>query len=149
MQNKEKTIQITVKVKKITYESLKMLAAHQHVAVSDVVRRFIDKGITVDAYKEDLDIITQVVRQEIKAQMTPQVDRLVKILIKIGKISAGLYYTTIKTLMRMVGSTKVETFKELATESRKLGIKYMKYKDHEIDKYLEDDDMIFADIEKL
>ncbi len=146
---KEKTVQITVKVKKTTYDTLKMLSTKQHVTVADIVRRFIDKGITIDAYKDDLDLIAQVVRQEVKAQMAPQIERLVKILMKIGKISAGLYYTTIKTLMRMVGASKAQTFKELATESRKLGIKYMKYKDNEIDQYLEDDEMIFTDIDKL
>lgn len=145
----EKTIQITVRVKEKTYESLKVLAAQNHVTIIEVIRRFIDKGIKVDAYKEDVDLIAQVVRQEVKAQMTPQIERLVKILMKIGKISAGLYYTTIKTLMRMVGASKAQTFKELATESRKLGIKYMKYKDNEIDQYLEDDEMIFTDIDKL
>lgn len=146
---KEKLVQVSVKIPQDIYNTIKVLATKKHIKIADVLRGFIQKGIKIDGYKDDIELITNIVRQEVKSQMTPQVERIVKILVKIGKISAGLYYTTIKTLIRMVGSTKSQTFKELATESRKLGIKYMKYKDSELDKYLEDDEMIFADIDKL
>jgi len=81
--------------------------------------------------------------------MAPQVDRLVKILMKSGKISAGLYYLTIKLYMEMMSKERIISFKELATETRKLGIKYMHFKDHEIDNYLEDDDAVFQGVDRL
>ena len=37
----------------------------------------------------------------------------------------------------------------MATETRKMGVKYMQLRDYQINEYLEDDDMIFSEIEKL
>ena len=103
----------------------------------------------MDGYKEDVDLITTVVRQEIKSQLDTQIDRLAKMLMKTGKISAGLYYLVLKLLRRQFGTTKSQSLKELATETRKMGVKYMQLRDYQINDYLEDDDTIFSEIDKL
>ena len=90
-----------------------------------------------------------IVRQEIKGQLDTQIDWLAKMLMKTGKISAGLYYLTLKLLIRQYGTTKSQSLKELATETRKMGVKYMQLRDYQINEYLEDDDMIFTEIDKL
>jgi len=44
---KEKTEQITVKLLKSQYDSLKKYAASRHLCMADVVRAFIQKGMSV------------------------------------------------------------------------------------------------------
>lgn len=130
-------------------KNIEKVARKNHRSVSEVVRQFIEKGLEIEGYTQDVDFIARIVRQEIKAQLAQQIDRLVKIQMKTGKISAALYYLTLKLYVDMVSSEKLVSLKEMATETRKLGIKYMCYKDHEIDNYLEDDDMVFHDVDKL
>ena len=138
-----------LRIPKDMKKNIEKLARKNHASASDVVRSFIDKGIEIDGYTQDVDFIAVIVRQEVKAQMGPQVERLVKILMKSGKISAGLYYLTLRLYMEMMSEERIISFKELATETRKLGIKYMYFKDHEIDNYLEDDDAVFQDVDRL
>lgn len=130
-------------------EQLEKLAAKKNTTASDLIRTFIDKGLEIDGYTQDVDFIAGIVRQEIKAQLSPQIERLVKILMKSGKISAALYYLTLKLFVQMVSGERLVSLKEMATETRKLGVKYMQYKDHEINQYLEDDDLVFRDLERL
>ena len=130
-------------------EQLEKLAIHKRTTVSDLVRGYVYKGVSIDGYKEDVDLIATIVRQEIKGQLDIQIDRLAKMLMKTGKISAGLYYLTLKLLLRQYGTTKSQSLKELATETRKMGVKYMQLRDYQINEYLEDDDMIYTEIDKL
>jgi len=124
-------------------------AAKEHKSRTELIRTYIDKGMEIDGYTQDVDFIAGIVRQEVKAQMAPQIERLVKILMKSGKISAAQYYLTLKLFVQMVSGERLVSLKEMATETRKLGIRYMQFKDHEINQYLEDDDLVFNDLDRL
>ena len=132
-----------------TLEQLDKLALRKKTSTSELVRSYVEKGLAIDGHKDDVDLIATIVRQEIKAQLDTQIDRLAKMLMKIGKISAGLYYLVLKLLLKQYGSTKSQSLKELATETRKMGVKYMQMRDYQINDYLEDDDMILSDADKL
>ena len=149
-----KTIEKRTQTRSVTFpadmlEQLEKQAIRKRTTVSELVRSYVDKGVSVDGYKEDIDMIAAIIRQEIKGQLDTQIDRLAKMLMKTGKISAGLYYLTLKLLLRQYGTTKSQSLKELATETRKMGVKYMQLRDYQINEYLEDDDMIFSEIDKL
>ena len=130
-------------------EQLDKLALRKKTSTSELVRVYVEKGLAIDGYKDNVDLIATIVRQEIKAQLDTQIDRLAKMLMKTGKISAGLYYLVLKLLLKQYGATHSQSLKELATETRKMGVKYMQMQDYQINDYLEDDDMIFSDTEKL
>ncbi len=132
-----------------TLEQLDKLALRKKTSTSELVRGYVEKGLAIDGHKEDIDLIATVVRQEIKAQLDAQIDRLAKMQMKTGKISAGLYYLVLKLLLKQFGATRSQSLKELATETRKMGVKYMQMRDYEINDYLEDDDMIFSDADRL
>lgn len=128
---------------------LDKLATRQRTTTSDLVRGYVEKGLAIDGHKEDIDLIATIVRQEIKSQLDVQIDRLAKMNMKIGKISAGLYYLIMKLLLKQFGSTRSQSLKELATETRKMGVKYMQMRDFQINDYLEDEDMILTDADRL
>ncbi|OKP70357.1 hypothetical protein A3844_04080 [Paenibacillus helianthi] len=48
---------ITVKLPKKQYEALKKDAATQHLSRADIIRAFIQKGMSVDAYTEEIDFV--------------------------------------------------------------------------------------------
>lgn len=130
-------------------EQLDKLAIRQRTTTSDLVRGYVEKGLAIDGHKDDMDLIATIVRQEIKSQLDVQIDRLAKMNMKIGKISAGLYYLVMKLLLKQYGSTRSQGLKELATETRKMGVRYMQMKDYQINDYLEDDDTILTDADRL
>ncbi len=147
--NKTRTQKRSVTFGITTLEQLDKLALRKKTSTSELVRTYVEKGLTIDGHKEDIDLIAHIVRQEIKAQLDTQTDRLAKMLMKVGKISAGLYYLVMKLLLRQYGATHSQSLKELATKTRKMGVKYMQLRDYQINDYLEDDDAIFSDVEKL
>lgn len=132
-----------------TLEQLDKLATKQRKTTSDLVRDYVEKGLAIDGHKDNIDLIATIIRQEVKSQLDVQIDRLAKMNMKIGKISAGLYYLILKLLLKQYGSTHSQSLKELATETRKMGVKYMQMKDFQINDYLEDDDMILTDADRL
>ena len=101
---KEEIVQITVKVTKEKAEILKTLSTKKHMSMSELVRRFIDKGLNVESYKEDVDFFAEIVRAEltsiynindIKQILDIQTNRLAKMIMKIGKISSGQLFLLI------------------------------------------------------
>ena len=147
--NEKRTQKRSVTFSVDTLSQLDKLAVRKRTTTAELVRGYVEKGMSVDGYKDDVNLIATIVRQEIKGQLDTQIDRLAKMLMKTGKISAGLYYLVLKLLLRQFGATKSQSLKELATETRKMGVKYMQLRDYQINDYLEDDDMIFSEIDKL
>jgi len=130
-------------------EQLDKLAIRNRTTTSEIVRGYVEKGLSIDGHKENIDLIATIVRQEVKSQLDVQIDRLAKMNMKVGKISAGLYYLILKLLIKQFGATRSQSLKELATETRKMGVKYMQMKDYQINEYLEDDDLIITDTDRL
>lgn len=94
-------------------------------------------------------MIAKIVRQEVRTQLAPQVERLVKILIKIGKISASAFFTQTALLTNMPNMVRAKTLMELETEAIKRGIQYMKLRDTDVDSSLQNIEAIFQKSELL
>ena len=52
-----KTERISLHLPTDTIESLKILAAKNHTDMSKEIRRFIDKGLSVESYEDNIDLI--------------------------------------------------------------------------------------------
>ena len=144
---KEEIVQITVKVTKEKAEILKTLSTKKHMSMSELVRRFIDKGLNVESYKEDVDFFAGIVRAEltsiynindIKQILDIQTNRLAKMIMKIGKISSGQLFLLINMFLRMIDISDEDRFDEILSQSISNGIDYMQKKDFAINPFLED-----------
>lgn len=101
----------------------------------------------VNGYKQDTEYIASIVRQEVKTQTALQVERLAKMLMKVGKVSAGQYYLLLKLLL--MENSGHRDLNQLSVQARKMGVRYMQMKDSEINIYLEGETMMEADAEGL
>ena len=128
---------------------LDKLAIKNHTTTSALIRQYVEKGLGIDSNLQDIDIIAQIVRQEIRTQLAAQVERLVKILMKIGKVSASVFYTQTALLSKMPNTVRARTLVELETEAIKRGIQYMKLRDVDVDSSLQDTEAIFQKSELL
>ena len=138
----------SVRFKAKTIKDMEKLAAVRSISVSDIVREFVEKGLAVDGYKSDIDFITEIIHKELKEVLEPQINRIVKMLMKIGKVSAGTMYSNL-SLIQMISDEDQEVFYEMINRSLRLGVEYMKKKDVEIDQYLSQADEVGKDSRRV
>ena len=131
-----------------TMSELKKLSALRNVYVSDLVREFVKKGLAINSYQEDTDLIREIVREELKDVLEPQINRMVKMLMKIGKAAAGTMYSNLNVIQHITDQDQQE-FYEMVNRSLRLGVDYMKIKDMELDTYLSKIDDIVKESETL
>lgn len=130
-------------------EELTFKAQQENSDFSKYCRRLLEKGISVEAYKDDVDFITKIIRNELGNIIEPYGNRQIKMLMKIGKATGGTMFTTIKLLLSLINPEKLYTFKELLENSMKLGVEYMKMKDFEVDQYIMDGDKMIGKSDRL
>lgn len=138
----------SIRFKAKSIEDMKKLAAVRGISVSDLVREFVEKGLAVDGYKSDIDFITEIIHKELKEVLEPQINRIVKMLMKIGKVSAGTMYSNL-SLIQLISDEDQEAFFEMINRSLRLGVEYMKKKDVEIDQYLSQADEVGKDSRRV
>ena len=97
----EPTIQLCVKVPSHTAEQIKKLAAANNIGIAEQLRQFIEKGLAVEGYSQNIDFIASIIRQElmavyhledIKAVVEQQTNRIAKMHMKSGKIDAAAFF---------------------------------------------------------
>ena len=122
----EKTVQITVKVKESAYQNLVKYAAKSGRPLAEIVRGFIDKGMNIEGYREEIDFIRKNIREEINAILKPQTERLIKLFLKGGIAGTAGYFLNAAALSEFVVPERQREFEEVLTRAKKLGVQYFK-----------------------
>ena len=125
------------------------LAARAGISRNEQIRRFIEKGLDVEGYAQNVDFIASIVRQEftsvyhiedIKAVVEQQTNRLAKMLMKSGKISAGGFFLLLRVLSLLANAGTEDDFDQMLGEAVSMGVDYMQKKDVQINSFLQDTD---------
>lgn len=124
----EKTVQITVKLPKKQYAALKKYAASKHLSMADIVRAFIQKGMSVESYTQEIDFLTSIIRQEINIAIGGLSNRLAGLASKDLIMSAAAYYSTIAIIADLIDTNRYTTFREIEKKARQLAVEYTKMK---------------------
>lgn len=85
-----------------TFSSLEELSAKRQITPSELIRQYINKGLSVDATIADMDNIRSHIRAELESYLKPQVDRIIKCVIKGGISSSASYYLNAKALAEFI-----------------------------------------------
>ena len=154
----EKSLKRSINFSCEMLKTLDTLAARNHTTTSELVRGYVEKGLSVDGYREDVDFITGMIRQEltavyhiedIKEVVEQQTNRIAKMHMKSGKIAAASFYLLIKVLMNLAHNGTEDQFDQLLNEAVTLGVDYMQKKDFQINSFLQDTDNLRALAKKL
>lgn len=130
-----------------TLNALDRLAAQRHTTTSELVREFVDKGLSVEGYCQQVDFIAQIVRQEIQSVLClgdiekvvkKGADRIAKMHMKTGKLDAAAFFLLIKVLMNLSSEGSEIAFEQMLSDAVGLGVDYMQKKDFQINRFLED-----------
>ena len=122
----EKTVQITVKVKESTYQNLTKYAIKSGRPLAEIVRGFIDKGMNIEGYREEIDLIRKNIREEINAILKPQTERLIKLFLKGGIAGTAGYFLNAAALSEFVVPERQREFEDVLIRAKKLSVQYFK-----------------------
>ena len=145
----QKTKRVTFHLPLDTADKIERLAAKENQDVSKIIRRAIDKHLSIQANKDDIDFISGIIRQEVKVEIGKQANRLAAMLFKIGIITAGNYFMAVRVLSDVISPSMQEDFKDINSNARKLGIDYMKQSGVGVVEFLEDADEVSAAVRRL
>ena len=139
---KEKAVQLTVKVTPQQQKDLQKLAASQHITLAQLLRNFIDKGIAVDGYGEGIDFIRRHIREEIMNCLTPRMERLIKLQVKSGIVSAAGYFLNAEMLAEFIPPSRQRELQDVLLESKKKGVVYFRLTDQETEEFANNENRI-------
>jgi len=154
----QKSVKRSVSFPPDMLNTLDTLAVKKHMSTSELVRQYVEKGLSVEGYREDVDFIAGIIRQEllaiyhvddIKAIVEKQTDRIAKMHMKSGKIDAAAFFLLIKVLMNLADDGTQDIFDQMLNEAITLGVDYMQLKDFQINSFLADTDNLRKIAEKL
>lgn len=129
-----------------TLKQIEKLAYTNNRNTSEQIRIFIDEGLKINGYRQDIDFIADIIRQElnsiyrledIKEILDKQTNRLEKMSMKIGKINCGQLFLLISMFLEIIDRADEDKFDILLEKSMTNGINYMQKKDFEVNSFLE------------
>ncbi|WP_312430942.1 hypothetical protein [Lacrimispora sp.] len=154
----EKSLKRSINFSPETLKTLDTLAAKNDTTTSELVRQFVDKGLSIEGYRQDIDFIASIIRQEImaiyhiediKAVVEQQTNRIAKMHMKSGKVDAAAFFLLIKVLMNVANEGTEDQFDQMLNEAITLGVDYMQKKDFQINSFLQDTDNLRRLADKL
>ena len=146
---KSPTKRITFHIPKDEADKIEKLAAREHQDVSKIIRKAIDQHLRIQATKDDVEFISGIVRQEVKAEIGKQANRLAAMLFKIGIITSGNYFLAVKMLSDVISPSMLEDFKDINSNARRQGIAYMNQNGVNVVTFLEDGEAVAAAVDKI
>jgi len=132
-----------------TVRSLEKFTSKKNQNVSEVIRKAINEHLTIQTNREDIEFITNIIRQVVSAEIGKQANRLAAMLFKVGAITSSNYFLSVKTLSDIINPSLQEDFKDVNTNARKLGIDYMKQSGVGVVEFLEDDEAVERAVGKI
>ena len=112
---------------------LDVIAAKQHITVSELIRGYIDKGMNVDKTASDIDFIRKQIREELDIMLKPQINRLAKLLMRIGMMTVSFCYFTSKIVHLFVPLNERTSYEELLATCKHDAAAYLNMRDSALD----------------
>ncbi|MFI3249746.1 MAG: hypothetical protein R3Y07_02125 [Eubacteriales bacterium] len=151
MSKKNDNVVTSIYITKQQLEDLDKLSNSLDITRTELIRSLISKGLSVQGYAQDIDLITNIIRQELQAiyrpdeirsMMNEQVNRIAKMLMKVGKMEAGSYFLLVKVILHIWPTAQMEEVFELIRDTQELGIGFMQCSDGDINRYLQDTEQV-------
>jgi negative regulator of replication initiation len=125
--------QVHLRVDENTYSKIKSISEKRGESISDVIRKLIDDGLSLEIGNENKDIIASVVREELKAVLKPNVERLAALSSKSGHMAATAAFLNVQALMDLVPKERQRNVREMYENARKKAVEYMRTKTDDFD----------------
>lgn len=109
-----------------TYEILNNICSYENESLAEVTRKLIKRGLAAEWVDENKDMVTTIIREELRAVLKPSVERLAKINSKSGHMAATAAFLNVQALMDLVPKEKQRPVRQMYEKARKMAVDYMK-----------------------
>lgn len=134
---KAESEKLTIRISPRQGEALEQLSRQSKRTKSELVRKFIDKGLSIDNFEQDEAKMLLAIRQAVALELEQPIERIAAIGAKGSQISSAAFFMLIHTIRLMTVEEERSGVDELAAKSRRLGIEYLKAKNESIDAFIE------------
>lgn len=117
---------VTIGFEVETYEELKRIAAIENISFNQVVRNYCRQGIKGKITADNSDELVQIVREQLRDVMKPQVERLASLNAKACIQAYTSSLLCAETINRLVPEEKREDVVEIYEKAKKQGIRIMR-----------------------
>lgn len=117
---------VTIGFELETYEELKRIAAVENISFNQVVRNYCRQGIKGKITADNLDQIVQIMREQLRDVMKPQVERLASLNAKACIQAYTSSLLCAETINRLVPEEKREDVVEIYERAKKQGLRIMR-----------------------
>ncbi len=100
--------------------------------VSMAIREFIDKGLSINSYKDEITFIREMINEELEEIISPYMNRLIAITSKGSIMSASSHFALAEVLSRLVEPKYRKDLEEVLIENKKKGYSYVISKDENL-----------------
>lgn len=128
-----------------TLEQIEKLAIKKNVFASDIIRDFVEKGMAINSYEENIDTITAIIHQEIENSIKSLGNRLAGLINRLTIISAAGYYANIAIISDLIDKDRYASFEKIEKLARKRALVYANTKSADAIEIFKDD----AELKKI
>lgn len=117
--SEEGSERISLRITASQLHALQTLAAKEHISMSQLLRRYIDKGMKIDGYQDQTGFIREQIREELDAQFKPRMERMLRMGYQAtlySMVSSQLCAEAIESLVPMSKQTDAKLAIERATK---------------------------------
>ena len=82
-------VERSVMLSKETAEALSRYAKRNHISGSEAIRRFVEKGLNMDSYTSEQEVIRNYIKSELASDIKPYMERIIKMQAKCVRNSAA------------------------------------------------------------
>lgn len=115
-----------------TYRVIDDLAAKRHIKPAALMRELIQKGLSIEKTKEDIDFIRGQIREELEQQLDSYMNRIIRLQVKTGTMTvAGAMAST--RLLSKVQMGSGLTYHDMLDDIKKEAGAYLRVKEEKMD----------------
>jgi hypothetical protein len=118
------------------YKAVSEKASVEGIPAAELIRRYIEKGIDINGYKSETEFIRNIIRQELESIVEPFGNRIIKMMMKIGKVNAGGFFVMLRSLFGKVTGENKAMFNDFMNRYMGMGVEYMSMKDVDVNRFL-------------
>lgn len=124
----EEKVTTSIYLTKRMCEEIDKKADREHISRNEQIRKYIQKGLAIESYEENIDLITTIIRQETDASIKALGNRLAGMINRMTIISAAGYYANIALISELIDSDLYSSFEKIERLARKRALAYANMK---------------------
>lgn len=111
-----------------TFEKIQLISMKMDISMSELIRLWSMKGLSGELSRENLDVITKIIREQLESILQPGIERLAALGAKTCTMAATSAYLNAETISSFVPEHKQRDIEEVYNKARVKGVMYTKQK---------------------